>query len=398
MKIQDTDAWKAAEWRYSAIQAALMLPFPGLARSPGEIIEELEEIVRECPEFYPAVLELVLRRMAGGADSSAAEQIETGLRLMLDVGDPQHMEEEAAALHDNLENLWRFDLCRRCLEILVERFPDRALFWDYLGNAAAQLGDVKAALRHSAKATAMSPENAHFRGNHGLHHLMAGNASEAENHLSAALRLDPENEVTKGNLEVQEYIARHGGNFSDYLVRPVDREEIERLSDDEDFEPLDQLCATYNDDRMQALGRNLAAGADSRGRCADGIATLRTFFDFVDRVSNMTGLLHEDIGHVFRHFKAIMHKFIFKFGDVDREMIEDVCESLLVYYGFLARQGLVSPAEFKRLEAVVRRNRKGLIEKMDRYNTIRHDSGLDEEEKEAIREELFEGDHSWPHL
>jgi len=398
MKIQDADAWKAAEWRYSAIQAALMLPFPGLARSPGEIIEELEEIIRECPEFYPAVLELGLRRMAGGADGSEAEQIETGLRLMLDVGDPQHLEEEATALHDNLENLWRFDLCKRCLEILVERFPDKALFWDYLGNATAQLGDITAALRHSAKATAMAPDNAHFRGNHGLHHLMAGNASEAEFHLSAALRLDAENEVTKGNLEIQKYIARHGVNFSDYLVRPADREEIERLSDDEDFEPLDQLCATYNFDRMQALGRNLAAEADSRGRCADVIKTLENFFDFVDRVSNMTGLLHEDIGHVHRHFDAIMHKFIFKFGDVDREMIEDVCESLLVYYGFLARQELVSPAEFKRFRTMVRRNRKGLIEKMERYNAIRHDSGLDEEEKEAIREELFEDDHLWPHL
>ena len=48
MKIQDASAWKAAEWSYSSIQAALMMPFPGLARSPGEIIEELEEIVRGC--------------------------------------------------------------------------------------------------------------------------------------------------------------------------------------------------------------------------------------------------------------------------------------------------------------------------------------------------------------
>ena len=105
MRIQDTDAWKAAEWRYTSIQTALMMPFPGLARSPGETIEELDEIVHECPEFYPAVLELGLRRMASGADGSEAEEIETGLRLMLDVGDPQHTEEEATALHDNIENL-----------------------------------------------------------------------------------------------------------------------------------------------------------------------------------------------------------------------------------------------------------------------------------------------------
>jgi tetratricopeptide (TPR) repeat protein len=257
---------------------------------------------------------------------------------------------------------------------------------------------VETALRHSAKATALAPDNAHFRSNHGLFHLMAGNASEAEIHLSTALRLDPENKVTKGNVEVQKYLARHGGNFSDYLVRPVDREEIERLSDDDDLERLDQVCATYNFDRLQALGRNLAADEDRRRRCAEIIRTLENYFDFVDRVSNTAGLLYEDIGYVQRHFNAIMHKFIFKFADVDRTMIEDVCESLLEYYGFLAREELVAPGRFSRFRAMVRRNRKGLIDKMERYNGIRHDGGLDEEEKEAIREELFDGDHLWPHL
>jgi len=398
MKIQETDAWKAAEHRYSAIQAALMMPFAGLARSPGEILEELEDIARECPEFYPAVLESSLRRMIAGTDRCEAEQIETGLRLMLDVGDPQNAEVEATNLHDNLENLWRFDLCQRCLEILLERFPDRALFWDHLANATAQLGDVATALRHSSKATAMEPENAFFRSNLGLFHLMAGNAGEAEAHLSAALRLDPSNEVTRGNLEIQRYLARHGGNFSDYLVRPVDREEIERLSDREELEKLDQLCAAYNFDRMQALGRSLAADPDSRSRCGDIIKTLQSFFDFVDRVSNMVGLLQEDIGHVDRHFTPIVHKFIFKFGDVNRAMLEAVFESLLEYYGFLARHELVSSAEFHRFRTTVRRKRKGLIDKMERYNAVRHDDEFDEEEKEAIREQLFESDHLWPHL
>jgi tetratricopeptide (TPR) repeat protein len=308
------------------------------------------------------------------------------------------VEEEALNLHDNLEDLWRFDLCKRCMEILIERFPDKALFWDYLANATAQLGDVPAALRHSAKAIAMEPKNSHFRGNHGFHHLMAGKADEAKPHLLAAVRLDPENATNKGNLEVQKYLARNGGDFDDYLVRPVDREEIGRLSDEDDLESLDRLCATYNRDRLQALGRHLAVSEKNRGRCADVIRTLQSFFGFVDRVSAMAGLLYEDIGHVHENFEAIMHKFIFKFADVDREMMEDVCESLLEYYGFLARKKLVSPAEIKRFRAMVRRKRKGLIDKMERYNAIRHDDGLDDEEKEAIREELFEGDHAWPHL
>jgi len=39
-----------------------------------------------------------------------------------------------------------------------------------------------------------------------------------------------------------------------------------------------------------------------------------------------------------------------------------------------------------------------LIDKMERYNMIRHDDELDEDEKEAICEEIFEGDHAWPFL
>jgi tetratricopeptide (TPR) repeat protein len=336
--------------------------------------------------------------MARGDDGSAAEQIETGLRLMLKVGDPRYVEEEALNLHDNLEDQWRFDLCKRCMEILVERFPKKAVFWDYLGNATAQLGDVTAAMRHSAKAMAMEPKNSCYRGNHGLHHLMAGNADEAKPHILAALRLDPENDIHRGNLQVQEYLARHGGDFSDYLVRPVDRDEIERLSDNDDLEMLDRLSATYNRDRLQALGRHLAASETGRGRRTPVIRTLERFFDFVDRVSAMAGLLYEDIGHVHKHFEPIMHKFIFKFADVDRDMIEDVCESVLEYYDFLARRELVSRVELKRFRAMVRRNKTGLIEKTEKYNAIRHDDGLDQEVKEAIREGLFEGDHAWPHL
>ena len=33
---------------------------------------------------------------------------------------------------------------------------------------------------------------------------------------------------------------------------------------------------------------------------------------------------------------------------------------------------------------------------MLRYNEVRHNDDYTEEEKEEIREELFEGDHAWP--
>jgi len=42
--------------------------------------------------------------------------------------------------------------------------------------------------------------------------------------------------------------------------------------------------------------------------------------------------------------------------------------------------------------------RDELIGKIERYNAIRHDDSMDEDQKEEIREELFDGDHAWPHF
>ncbi len=109
----------------------------------------------------------------------------------------------------------------------------------------------------------------------------------------AAARLDPDNEVTQANLAVLEYIAEHGGTFSDFLLRPVDEAEIERLSEEDDVEQLDRLCGAYNRDRLEAFGQWMAADADKRSRCAVMLDTLASFFDFVDRVANMAGLLNE---------------------------------------------------------------------------------------------------------
>jgi hypothetical protein len=178
----------------------------------------------------------------------------------------------------------------------------------------------------------------------------------------------------------------------------VDEAEFARLEDEGDFEELDRFCDSYNCDRLMAFRQSLARDSRRRRRCEDTLGTLTNFFAFVDRVASQSGLLNERVGFVHRNFDAIMHKFIFKFGDVDRRMIDDVCKSLLEFYSFLERAGLVPADELKEFRARVRSRKPGLIDKMERYNAIRHDDDVAEDEKEAIREELFEGDHAWPHL
>ena len=58
----------------------------------------------------------------------------------------------------------------------------------------------------------------------------------------------------------------------------------------------------------------------------------------------------------------------------------------------------MAPAEFREFRKSILGMKGEIIGKMERYNAIRHDPKVDDERKEALREDLFEGDHAWPHL
>ena len=106
--------------------------------------------------------------------------------------------------------------------------------------------------------------------------------------------------------------------------------------------------------------------------------------------------LFDDLVTVHIHFKPIMHKFIFKHKDVDDEIFEDIYMSLIAFYDFLSRYKLLDRSDYKEFVRDIKDMKSELREKMHRYNNIRHDYTISEKEKEEIREELFEGDHTWP--
>ncbi len=93
-----------------------------------------------------------------------------------------------------------------------------------------------------------------------------------------------------------------------------------------------------------------------------------------------------------------MHKFIFKFEDVDKKKFEEIYDALFTFYGFLAQKKVVASINFTDFKSELNGMRKELLGKIERYNAIRHDPEMAEEEKEETRDELFEGDHFWPNI
>ncbi len=75
------------------------------------------------------------------------------------------------------------------MQAVVQREPNNADAWNYLGHAARQSGDLQAAFRHYDRALAIDPRH---RGAHeyaGEAWLMAGNPTRAEEHLKALDKL-----------------------------------------------------------------------------------------------------------------------------------------------------------------------------------------------------------------
>ena len=108
--------------------------------------------------------------------------------------------------------------------------------------------------------------------------------------------------------------------------------------------------------------------------------------------------MNEYIDFIHDNFKPIMHKFIFKFGDIDSGIMNEIYDGLLYYFGFLSDKGVIYKKDFNKFKKYILSIKDELFEKMHRYNKIRHNDSYSEEEKEKIREELFDGDHSWEFL
>lgn len=400
MEVTASGAWKAADWEYSAILADIQMTSLWGPPSREDIVERLRSIVRRCPQFYPAILELGIRLLQQKRSRGAERMIDKGFRLMMELADSDKAEEDIDSIMENLENLWRFDIIRHLLEMLSERRSLSAGLHDSLAHAAARLGDIESAQRHIGEALKLDPSNKSFWANKGWYHLMTGDLEEAHKALTESLRHQKKpNSIVAGNIEVLKHLRRCGGTYWDYLERPLDRERIERLADTEKWDQVTALCDDFNACRLEAFAQSaFLKGGRNRSCLPDMLSTLRSFFDFVSRIDSSGIFLNEDVERLESFFKPIMHKFIYKFGDVDREMMEDVYDALQAYCGFLAARRIVEPAASALFLKTILKMKGELLDKMEQYNAVRHNPAVSDKKKERLREKLFEGDHTGPHI
>jgi tetratricopeptide (TPR) repeat protein len=397
--IMDTSAWKEAEWIHSGLYAQTLFPLGGMNPSPSEIDGYMEEILERCPGYFPALFQRGGYMLSTGNTLEGEKFIEKGFEWMEAViKKKEELYESISNAVEQLEKLLRFDLEKKYLEKAARLFPGKADLYDDLAYCILQLpdGDQNEALELHKKALDMEPKNSDFLSNLGWTHLIMGNYEEAEIYIKKSLELKKNNEIARGNLKILKYIAKKNLTFFDYLLRPVDMKKLDALSEKEETDKVVNLCREYNIDRLDAFkSYHMKSAKFPPHVILDIMQTIKIFMGFVDKITMNEIFLYEDIDLIHVDFKYFMHKFIFKFGDVDDKTLDDVYRSLTHFYDFLREFKLIESGQYVEFIKDIDGLKDELFHKMHEYNKIRRDDTMSEEEKEEIREELFEGDHSF---
>jgi len=350
--IENTDAWNSADWNYSQLIANDMMPLLSPPLIGQDRIDYLNDILKGCPEYYPVLIELGYRYIQEGRDKDGKASIDKGL--------------QSSKAHFSNENLIDayYDICEFFEKHL--RFETAIEYY----NQLMEIESDKAKVR--------------------------GNLDTAKTMLEKSLELDQEDEITVNNLKACELMLKNKlKNWEAYLLSTIDYDYLEKLQDDDDFEEYNQHIRIYNSNKIEAFKSDLVRNSNyTPTEKYDILFSLNYILNLIWESYESDYFHYDDIFYMEMSFKPIMHKFILKTKDIDDEIFNGVYTAILEFYQYLEKQKVVSG--YNSLKKEMLKLKPELMEKMLKYNEIRHNDEYSDEEKDEIREELFEGDAFLP--
>jgi tetratricopeptide (TPR) repeat protein len=399
-KIKRTKAWENAESEYSFFYADDMLPPQLRLGEPvtnEEVIDTMQSIIDLCPSFYPAYFDMGTRLLLVNIDL-AVETLDTAFEICVKINSWDTISKVYDIFFDNLEKTFHEELIVRYALKLIEIFPDKAILYDYAAQGFNALGEHDKSIEYSMKAIVIEPQNTYFLNNLGISYLSNNRFDDAEKYLNLSIEADRNHDNPKNNLTDCKIMKEKGLSLKEYYLMPADYKKIENYENNEEWDDLDEYVKLMNHQKLHVFHETLSQKYQFKVQNFNSLfSALIPFFDFVKSVSNET-FVWEDVDYVCRYFKPIMHKFIFKHGDLDDEILGEVFDSTLMYYRFLFDNMVITQNQFAAFKELTSSLKDELFDKMHRYNKIRHNPDVSEKRKEEIREKLFEYDHVCPFI
>lgn len=397
--ITKTDAWNSADWDYNGIAANDMMPLLSEPLRGLERLNVMKELLDVCPEYYPAMFDIGQNCMLMGKDNEAMDWFRKGFNILEEHFPNKNLIEAYDKTGEFLTKVFGYELAIPYYEKLIALQTEdklKADAYDKMAECYAHLESIDKAIESQKKSVELNKSSTKYS-NLGWMLMIKGDLDDAEEALKEALKLNKKDGYAKNNLEVCRLMKKEGiKTWGDYLLRKADCGYIQKLEDDELFDKLDKYVAWHNMSKLEAFKSELLKNPKyTLAEKHDIFISLRHFLNFIYDLEHDTAFLYDNASEVEVYFKKIMHKFIFKTRDIDEKIFNNIYAGLLEFYKFLQKNKLVSASEYKDLKSKMAELKPELKEKMLEYNKVRHNPDYSEEEKEEVREELFEGDHEW---
>lgn len=394
---RETPEWREAENWFNQLYSMPVFSVLGGGLMPGpdaDVLDgELEKLLVYCPAYFPAWFYRGEYMLRTGKSAEGETYMGKGFDRMAEVlEDEDEFERVLYQQVENLEKLLRYDLTAKLMEKAIRLYPDAASYYDDLAYYILQLPDRdnNEALRMQEKAMEIDPDDDCFINNLGWIHLMMGNSKEAERHFQRALEFNIDNPGASKNLDTAEYMREHKLNYIEYLLRPADMEEINKLRKAVDFEGAAELCREYNADRVDAF--KLFSLQNKRLPAHEILDVIQPFLFFMNEVEKMAKedtLLYENIDLLCDKFKLFLYRFIIDTEFIEEQLLTEINRSLARFYDFLRDGKLINSDQHKRFSDQVNSSINEFSRRIADYNRVRHDINLEEKERETAIKELF---------
>ncbi len=398
--IKSTDAWRKAEWDYADILSRNMMPsLFGNPLTEQDMIEWFNDIIKDCPEFYPALFDIGGRILKEGNEKLGKKYLDEGLQSIEKYGNKEDLITTYYDICEFLEKQFQFEMAIEYYARLEKIEKNKAKVYDCLGYCYVYLDDFDKAFQIQKKALELCDTNNKYFSNMGWIELLRGNIDNAKKMLDRSLKLDPHDEFTQGNMKMLTIMQKNKDlkNWEKALLRKKDYEYLDRLEDEDDMDEYQKQIIIDNYGKLDAFKFDLLRNSKYTQRKKYDIwFTTGYILDFIEKICDDTYFSYDDIDTVEFEFKSIMHRFIIKTGDIDEEIFNDVYTSLFEFYGFLSKHKVISG--YKSLKDEMLGSKEGLLDKMEQYDEIRHNDEYTREEKEELREKLFGSDGFWQRL
>lgn len=393
-------AWRNAGDEYSALYESRSLPnFLNMGKplTDKDYIDELQKIIDLYPSFYPAYFDLGVRLLTSDMEN-ATEILDTAFEMCYRIGSWDTISKDYDLVFDNLEKIYHEEFMVRYSLKLIEKFPNKAILYDYAAYGYNILNQDDKAIEYGLKAVEIEPKSTYFLNNLGLYYLSDKKFDEAEKYFNLSINANSEHENPKNNMIDLKKMKKLNLSLKEFYLLPIDNNQIEKYKTNDEWDEIEEYIDITNAQKLLIFHSYISENNQYKTHNYHSLlSTLQIFLKFVKSICD-DPFIFENIVYFTVNFKAIIHKFIFKHGDVDDEILTEIFDSTLIFYGFLFDKNVISQKQLLEFQNISNSSKSEMFDKMHKYNKIRHDYTMSETKKESIREQLFDGDHEHPFL